>query len=777
MAPLRGVQITPQRGREMIQVGSMVQAGRSETGLGAEKDSAEMRSHSATPRPTESFAGREISAPSMGAPSHSEDLRELSQRPSTARRDSSGLTLLRSGPSQTVVERASALNLKRRSSYLPINPSPLNPALSLSSGSISDENAVGEADESPPDSSASGESSRRQSIAEIPMTPKGKRKISNLSPAQQILRQKSMPALRQEEMARPGTPRLLRDLGRDYSRYPTSRSSSRPRAKSLFVTANSIAPLLRTTTNNPFSDSQADLHKYGFPDDSIGVFDPYFGGEKGFILYEDEVEDDDKWHMPADDDDLTYKPNWKEYFGRRQIASTIGGVFLILGLLCVFIVLPILTFATNLYLPGGMLRENSSKVDYGPAWAHVNNNTYPLLKNVRTGLIDPATPTSAKTRTSTFDGSSLNLVFSDEFNDDNRTFYPGDDPFWTAPNLWYGATEDMEWYDPVAVTTSGGTLQLTLSAFSQHNLQYTSGMLNSWNQLCFKGGVFEVSVSLPGPAGVPGLWPGIWTMGNLGRPGYKSTTDGVWPYTYNTCDAGITPNQSSPDGLNFLPGQRLTSCSCKGEDHPNPGTGRGAPEIDILEAAVDLGNSLGVVTQSFQVAPFDIFWRPNSDFMQIPNYNTTQMNGYCGGPYQQAISGTTLLNNEWFDGNAYQKYAFEYVPGTSTGKIAWFVGEDQSFMMDGRAIGPNGNAGARVVSEEPMSMVLNLGMSGSWGAMDIADLKFPTVMHIDYVRIYQKPGEESITCDPPGYPSTEYIANHMEAYTNPNLTVSVFASR
>jgi beta-glucanase (GH16 family) len=151
------------------------------------------------------------------------------------------------------------------------------------------------------------------------------------------------------------------------------------------------------------------------------------------------------------------------------------------------------------------------------------------------------------------------------------------------------------------------------------------------------------------------------------------------------------------------------------------------------------------------------------------------MNGYTGGPYQQAISGTTLLNNQWYNGTQYQKYAFEYIPGTSSGKIAWFVGEDPSFIMDGRAIGPNGNVGAREVSQEPMSMVLNLGISGAWGEILMADLVFPTIMHIDYVRIYQKAGQENITCDPPGYPTTEYIKNHPVAYNNPNLTVSVLA--
>lgn len=261
--------------------------------------------------------------------------------------------------------------------------------------------------------------------------------------------------------------------------------------------------------------------------------------------------------------------------------------------------------------------------------------------------------------------------------------------------------------------------------------------------------------------------------GNLGRPGYKASTEGVWPYTYNSCDLGITPNQSQADGLSYLPGQKLASCTCKGEDHPSPGTGRGAPEIDVLEGSVDPINRIGVVTQSLQVAPFDVWWHPDYDFTQIPNYNTTSMNGYCGGPFQQAISATTLLNNEWYDGNAYQKYAFEYVPGTDKGKIAWFVGEDQSFMMDGRSIRPNGNVGERLIPEEPLSMVLNLGISNAWTGINWPGVVVPTIMHIDYVRWYQDPKHQSVTCDPPGYETTEYIANHPVAYMNPNLTVGI----
>ncbi|CZR62244.1 related to KRE6 Glucan synthase subunit [Phialocephala subalpina] len=738
MAPLsKAPPIFPKGGEEM---GDTEQTGRRSASLEAQRNSEELRSTTTTSNP---FSPR----------------------------TSSELVPQKSNSSTSIVDSRPELS-NRRTSYVPVVPSPLNPASTQSSTSSidgSDDTGVAEGDVSPIESASSVPRSRSTgNISNIERPPR--RKASNLSPPQELLRQKSASQ--------------IKDLGHDYSRYPSStdlRSNSRPpgpsppgprRPRSKPRATVAAVPLLRTTTTNPFSDSQANLEKWGYPDDSITAFNPYYGGEKGFILYANEIEADDSFHMPQDDDDIKLKPKLSEYFDPRQIVSTIGGCFLILGLLCVFVVLPVLTFQTHLLEPVG----KGPVDDYGPAWAHVNNNSYPLLENVRTGLIDPDTPQSAKTRKSTFDGSTLNLVFSDEFNDDNRTFYPGDDPFWTAPNIWYGATQDLEWYDPDAVTTGNGTLQLRLDQFPNHNLQYRSGMLNSWNQMCFKGGVFEVSVSLAGPAGIPGLWPGVWSMGNLGRPGYKATTEGVWPYTYNSCDAGITPNQSSPDGLSFLPGQKLSSCTCKGEDHPNAGVGRGAPEIDILEASVDPNNRIGVVTQSFQVAPFDVFYRPNENFMAMPNYDTTQMNTYCGGPFQQAVSATTLLNNGWYDGAAYQKYAFEYIPGTSTGKIAWFVGEEPSFIMDGRAIGPNGNIAARQVSQEPMSAVLNLGLSNSWSEVLIGDLKFPTIMHIDYVRIYQKPGQTSVTCDPPGYPTTEYIKQHPVAYNNPNLTVSFLYS-
>lgn len=98
--------------------------------------------------------------------------------------------------------------------------------------------------------------------------------------------------------------------------------------------------------------------------------------------------------------------------------------------------------------------------------------------------------------------------FSDESNIPYRTFYASDDPFWTAPDFWYSAIQDPEWYGSDAVTTAGGTLTLQMDQFENHGLHYRSGMTNSWNQTCFKGGLLQISVSLPEPGGASGLWPG-----------------------------------------------------------------------------------------------------------------------------------------------------------------------------------------------------------------------------------------------------------------------------
>lgn len=147
------------------------------------------------------------------------------------------------------------------------------------------------------------------------------------------------------------------------------------------------------------------------------------------------------------------------------------------------------------------------------------------------------------------------------------------------------------------------------------------------------------------------------------------------------------------------------------------------------------------------------------------------MNSYQGGVYQQALSTVTNLNNDWYDGKAYQTYGFEYVPG-GDGYVSWTIGDTPTWKITSDAIGPNGNIGQRIVPEEPLAIVANFGLSGSFAALNWTGLGplMPATMRFDYIRIYQDEDGE-MTCDPVGYPTTDYIANHMEAYSNANWTL------
>ncbi|KAI6249749.1 hypothetical protein HI914_01334 [Erysiphe necator] len=485
----------------------------------------------------------------------------------------------------------------------------------------------------------------------------------------------------------------------------------------------------------------------------------------GLLLFPEDVEKDDWLHNPDPND----KDNdGCDIFTKRGMANVGGLILICLGVLFLFIGYPVLTFVRSIIDPV------SSACAADP---NCLSDTLPLLKNQRTGLIDPDTPKSAFTKKSN-DGKNLKLVFSDEFNVDGRTFYEGDDAYFEAVDIWYGVTQDLEWYDPDAVTTSGGTLNLKFDAFQNHNLNYRSGMVQTWNKLCFKGGRLEASISLPGRGDIQGFWPGFWAMGNLGRPGYPATTDGTWPYSYwDKCDAGITANQSQSDGLSHLPGMRLPACTCSHEDHPTPGKSRSSPEIDALEASSgfmgpgEYGGATGLASQSFQAAPFDIFYQPDYEYIEIYDHNITSMNNYRGGPYQEALSGITWLNNEWYDGNAYQKYGFEYKPGPK-GDISWFVGDEYTFKVDHRSTRPNGNIGQRIIPEEPMAIIINFGMSNSFATVFLHNLAqlMPATMRVDYIRIYQNENDE-LTCDPVGFPTTRYINSHPEPYKNPNLTL------
>jgi beta-glucanase (GH16 family) len=338
-----------------------------------------------------------------------------------------------------------------------------------------------------------------------------------------------------------------------------------------------------------------------------------------------------------------------------------------------------------------------------------------------------------------------------------------------------------------------------------HNLNFQSGMLQSWNKLCFQGGYIEFSLIQPGGPTTSGYWPAAWLMGNLGRPGYLGTTDGMWPYSYQGCDTGILPGQTNAQGgpvqavdssatfaakgkLSKLPGMRTPSCTCPGQDHPGPnvGVGRSAPEIDIVEAQIQYrnGEQHSWASQSMQVAPFDdaYYWVNDTPAVTLLGDNT-HINNYVGGPYQESVSGVSLIPDRGFQDNAapdaekYTTFALEYLPdwdNTGNGFVTWYVDGIATYTATGAAIPASKvmEISRRNVPTEPMAIIMNLGMSRGFQQVDFGNggVEFPATMKFDYVRVYQEAGQERLSCDPADHPTAEYIKNHIDVYSNANIT-------
>ncbi|CAK9435305.1 uncharacterized protein LODBEIA_P57300 [Lodderomyces beijingensis] len=386
----------------------------------------------------------------------------------------------------------------------------------------------------------------------------------------------------------------------------------------------------------------------------------------------------------------------------------------------------------------------------------LTNRTYTQLKAIRTNLVDPDSPVSPAK-------SSWTLVFSDEFNVENRTFAEYEDQFFTAVDLYYQATQDLEYYSPSMVTTRDGCLEITFDKHKVGQQSYVSGMVQSWNKLCFnKQARVEISVQMPRSV-ENGLWPAVWSLGNLARPGYLASSDGVWPYTYDECDVGILPNQSTANsGMSYLPGQRLSSCTCFGEDHPSLGVGRGAPEIDIVEGLYHGNKYWGV--QTVQVAPFDEWWRPDYRFVDIANVNNTMVRQDVGTVYQESISLETPVEIDGFI-----RFAMEY-DTKGGGYVRFAINDVETFTLKGEALHGNQWIGHRQISREPMSLIFNMGLSRVWNpALSLRRLDLPAKFLVDYVRVYQPRDQVSLTCDPEDYPTSQYIRDHMRAYVDSSL--------
>lgn len=493
-----------------------------------------------------------------------------------------------------------------------------------------------------------------------------------------------------------------------------------------------------------------------------------------------------------DDDDYLYTDkgldrNSSGCISSRGVLNVLTLILLACGLLALFLGYPLVVVLSKVF----------DTIDLHP------ESPQRLTQLTQRGLVDPDTPQTAMARRSPVDGSSWHLVFSDEFETEGRTFWPGDDPYWEAVDLWYWGTGDYEWYSPEAVNTTNGALMISIEERETNNKNFRSGMVQSWNKMCFQGAYYEISARLPGTHTIPGLWPGLWTQGNLGRPGYGATNEGMWPYSYQGCDTGALPNQTYVNGtgprraldahglfsasynneLSWLPGMRYSSCNCPGTEHPGPNyqTARSAPELDILEAKINIAGGHGETSQSLQMAPFDIdyYYGNGTGDIRIWDANT-ELNDYKGGAIQEAVSALSQVPDVAYErtpGGRYVTFGVEYEPDWkgdgSEAYVTWYMDGRPTWTLYGQALGPvpELDVGQRLVPTEPMAIILNIAISESFQVPDFDRLQFPAHMMVDYVRVYQKDGRpDRVGCDPDNRPTYDYIENNKDIYYNRNIT-------
>ena len=69
-------------------------------------------------------------------------------------------------------------------------------------------------------------------------------------------------------------------------------------------------------------------------------------------------------------------------------------------------------------------------------------------------------------------------------------------------------------------------------------------------------------------------------------------------------------------------------------------------------------------------------------------------------------------------------------------------------------------------------MIVNFGMSPGFQGQDFSLLQFPAQMKIDYIRVYQRDGQEDWSCSPSHHPTEDYINEyvlHAVLYHQPKL--------
>lgn len=319
------------------------------------------------------------------------------------------------------------------------------------------------------------------------------------------------------------------------------------------------------------------------------------------------------------------------------------------------------------------------------------------ISSIYAQWIDKDTQLSDFTVQSYISGHTSHLVFSDEFDVSGRTFYDSNDPRWTSIHKDDYTNDALQYYNDDLVTTNNGYLNISTIVQDIHfesvdpntgkstklKKTYQSGMVQGWNKFCFTGGIIEVRAQLPGRADIAGLWPAMWLMGNLARATYVGSSDNIWPWSYDTCNRELQVSQ------------QISKCNKMNHFNLHSMQGRGAPEIDILEAMAGIQTlyetpiNRPYYSASLQVSPGiqrnrpitgtppqvgDVWYDEGVSFgnhsaLNIFFYGVELEHEDVKLNYQaDAISANTNISESHFD--SFHTYRVEWIPG-KRGHIHW----------------------------------------------------------------------------------------------------------
>jgi hypothetical protein len=290
-------------------------------------------------------------------------------------------------------------------------------------------------------------------------------------------------------------------------------------------------------------------------------------------------------------------------------------------------------------------------------------------------------------------------------------------------------------------------------------------------------------------------------LGNLARATYVGSTDNVWPWSYDKCSRSLQKQQE------------ISACNVVNHFDLEAKKGRGAPEIDILEAmpgkevlsntpinrpyySASLQTSPGLPNDGSRPdngkAPVHrnkwyhdgISYGENTS-LNIFFYGTKLENAHAPDRSYQtdAISANHQLEKKHF--NSFHNYRLEGATG-SEGYLRWYLDGKLIYGIKSDTLNLTGTS----IPDEPMYLIFNTAMSKTWGfpapcpvncpcsCFDCRKSEclcgtpnrmcnnFPAHFLIDYVRVYQSPSipGQKVGCSTPERPTSKFIKGHADRY-------------